>query len=130
MGLRLNCQNSCLLILCSLLLLPVICRSQDSFVPSRATFYGSPDCYGTPRGACGFGEYGRTVYDGYVTGVSRLYRDGSDCGACYQIRCTKPQCTDTGLNVVMTDYGEGDRTDFIFSPRAYARMDVFARQDC
>jgi hypothetical protein len=26
------------------------------------------------------------------------------------------------VNVVVTDYGEGDKTDFILSPRAYARM--------
>lgn len=26
------------------------------------------------------------------------------------------------MNVVVTDYGEGDKTDFILSPRAYARM--------
>lgn len=73
-------------------------------------------------GACGYGEYGRTVYDGYVTGVSRLYRNGSGCGACYQVRCTKPQCTGEGAYVAVTDYGEGDRTDFILSTRAYAKM--------
>ncbi|XP_056160344.1 expansin-like B1, partial [Syzygium oleosum] len=117
-------------LLCVLVLLPALCNCQDSFTPSRATFYGSPDCYGTSTGACGFGEYGRTVNDGYewfscstyVTGVSRLYRNGSGCGACYQVRCTKPQCTGDGANVVVTDYGEGDRTDFILSPRAYAKM--------
>lgn len=26
------------------------------------------------------------------------------------------------MNVVVTDYGEGDKTDFILSPRAYARL--------
>ena len=31
-----------------LVLLPVMCYSQDNFVYSRATYYGSPDCYGTP----------------------------------------------------------------------------------
>jgi len=36
-------------------------------------------------GACGFGEYGRTVNDGSVAGVSRLWRNGSGCGACYQV---------------------------------------------
>ncbi|KAL3737899.1 hypothetical protein ACJRO7_019427 [Eucalyptus globulus] len=111
---------SCLL--CILVLLPALCHSENSFTPSRATYYGSPDCYGTPTGACGYGEYGRTVYDGYVTGVSRLYRNGSGCGACYQVRCTKPQCTGEGAYVAVTDYGEGDRTDFILSTRAYAKM--------
>ncbi|XP_030533670.1 expansin-like B1 [Rhodamnia argentea] len=109
-------------LLCVLVLLPALCHSQDPFTPSRATYYGSPDCYGTPTGACGYGEYGRTVNDGYVTGVSRLYRNGAGCGACYRVRCTKPQCTGEGAYVVVTDYGEGDRTDFILSPRAYAKM--------
>ncbi|XVE57564.1 hypothetical protein DITRI_Ditri04bG0100200 [Diplodiscus trichospermus] len=110
-----------------MVLLPALCYSQYYFVRSRATYYGSPDCLGTPTGACGFGEYGRTANDANVAGVSRLYRNGSGCGACYQVRCTNPQlCTDHGVDIVATDYGEGDNTDFILSPRAYARM---ARSD-
>ncbi|XP_015896691.3 expansin-like B1 [Ziziphus jujuba] len=104
-------------------LFPLLCTSQNTFTSSRATYYGSPDCYGTPSGACGFGEYGRTVNYGNVAGVSRLYRNGTGCGACYQVRCTNPQyCSDDGANIVVTDYGEGDRTDFILSPRAYAKL--------
>lgn len=103
-------------------LLPAISYSQD-YTFSRATYYGSPDCLGTPSGACGFGEYGRTVNDANVAGVSRLYKNGTGCGGCYQVRCKAPNlCTDDGVNVVVTDYGEGDKTDFILSPRAYARM--------
>ena len=34
----------CLLVV----LVPALCYSQDTFVASRATYYGSPDCYGTP----------------------------------------------------------------------------------
>ncbi|WCJ25771.1 expansin-like B1 [Euphorbia peplus] len=105
-----------------LLLLPAICYSQD-FTCSRATYYGSPDCLGTPTGACGFGEYGRTINDANVAGVSKLYKNGTGCGGCYQVRCKVPQlCSDDGVNVVVTDYGEGDRTDFILSTRAYARL--------
>ena len=36
-------------------------------------------------GACGYGEYGRTVNDGSVAGVSGLWKNGSGCGACYQV---------------------------------------------
>lgn len=36
-------------------------------------------------GACGFGEYGKTVNDGNVAGVSWLWKNGSGCGACYQV---------------------------------------------
>ncbi|KAL5551336.1 hypothetical protein UlMin_001512 [Ulmus minor] len=103
------------------LLLPALCTSQ--FIQSRATYYGSPDCYGTPTGACGFGEYGRIVNDGMVSGVCRLYRNGAGCGACYQVRCKNEQyCSDEGTYVVVTDYGEGDKTDFILSPRAYGKL--------
>uniref|UniRef100_A0A2N9H3Q3 Expansin-like EG45 domain-containing protein n=1 Tax=Fagus sylvatica TaxID=28930 RepID=A0A2N9H3Q3_FAGSY len=74
-------------LLCVMVLLPALCTSDDTFTLSRATYYGSPDCYGTPSGACGFGEFGRTVNDGYVSGVARLYRNGTGCGGCYQEDC-------------------------------------------
>ncbi|CAI0417759.1 unnamed protein product [Linum tenue] len=101
----------------------------DDFVCTRATYYGSPDCLGTPTGACGYGEFGRNVNDANVAGVSRLWKNGTGCGGCYQqVRCKAPElCTDEGVNIVVTDYGEGDHTDFILSPRAYGRM---ARPNC
>lgn len=34
--------------LCVIALLPLLCKSQDTFTYSRATYYGSPDCLGTP----------------------------------------------------------------------------------
>ncbi|OIV94089.1 hypothetical protein TanjilG_05469 [Lupinus angustifolius] len=111
-------------LVCVTLLLHALCiNSEDYFTESRATYYGSPDCYGNPRGACGFGEYGKTINDGSVAGVSRLWRNGSGCGACYQVRCKIPEyCDENGAYVVVTDYGEGDRTDFIMSPRGYSRL--------
>ncbi|XP_047323385.1 expansin-like B1 [Impatiens glandulifera] len=110
-------------LLCALTLLPALSYCQDYFVPSRASYYGSPDCLGNPTGACGYGEYGRTINVANVAGVSRLWRNGTGCGACYQVRCRVPNhCSDDGINVVVTDYGEGDRTDFILSTRAYGRL--------
>jgi hypothetical protein len=39
------------------------------------------------------------------------------------VRCKIPQyCDENGATVVVTDYGEGDRTDFIMSPRGYAKL--------
>lgn len=39
------------------------------------------------------------------------------------MRCKIPAyCNDDGVKVVVTDYGEGDRTDFILSTAAYARL--------
>ncbi|XP_031269943.1 expansin-like B1 [Pistacia vera] len=106
-----------------LLLLPALSYSEDTFTCSRATYYGSPDCLGTPSGACGYGEFGRTVNDANVAGVSRLWKNGTGCGGCYQVRCTVPKlCTDYGVNIVVTDYGEGDHTDFILSPSAYSKL--------
>ncbi|PKI38123.1 hypothetical protein CRG98_041488 [Punica granatum] len=131
-----------------------VCYCHDSFTRSRATYYGSPDCYGTPTGACGYGEYGRDVNDGPVPlGPGALHgRRGTrtltlldlrpkyifpfghpvvSCplgtldnrlGPKSIVKCTKPQCTEDGVNVVVTDYGEGDRTDFILSQRAYGEM--------
>ncbi|KAH7549685.1 hypothetical protein ACOSP7_025420 [Xanthoceras sorbifolium] len=116
-------------LLSAMVLLPAWCYSQD-FICSRATYYGSPDCLGTPNGACGFGEYGRTVNDANVAGVARLWKNGTGCGACYQVRCTEPQlCSDDGVNVVATDYGEGDNTDFILSPSAYGSLATEDKSD-
>ncbi|CBI38517.3 expansin-like B1 [Vitis vinifera] len=109
--------------LCFIVLLPLLCKCEDTFTYSRATYYGSPDCLGTPTGACGFGEYGRSVNGGNVGAVSRLYRNGTGCGACYQVRCKVPNlCADNGMKVVVTDHGEGDYTDFILSPRGFSML--------
>ncbi|KAL2903047.1 Expansin-like B1 [Bienertia sinuspersici] len=75
-------------------------------------------------GACGYGEYGRSVNDGDVAAVSRrLYRNGARCGACYQIKCTEEECNEDGVRVVVTDQGESrDDSDFILSVQAFAKM--------
>ncbi|KAL6348896.1 hypothetical protein AAG906_033552 [Vitis piasezkii] len=109
--------------LCVIVLLPVLCKCEDTFTHSRATYYGSSDGLGTPTGECGFGEYGRSVNGGNVGAVSRLYRDGTGCGACYQVRCKMPNlCADDGTKVVVTDHGGGDDTDFILSQRGFSML--------
>ncbi|KAI3791026.1 hypothetical protein L2E82_04562 [Cichorium intybus] len=106
-----------------IVLLPSLCFSQDYYVSSRATYYGSPDCLGTPTGACGYKAYGSSINGGEVTGVSRLFKNGTGCGACYQVRCKSPKhCSEEGTKVVVTDHGEGDNTDFILSVRAYTKL--------
>lgn len=41
----------------------------------------------------------------------------------HQVRCTDSKyCSDKGVNVVITDSGSSDRTDFILSRRAFSRM--------
>ncbi|XP_057758243.1 expansin-like B1 [Arachis stenosperma] len=119
-------------LLCVILLLPALSSATNKdycpwnpYKNSRATYYGTRDGYGTPRGACGFGEYGRTVNDGMVAAVSGLWNDGVGCGACYQVKCKVPKlCNVNGVTVVATDYGQGDRTDFILSPRAFNSLGV------
>ncbi|XP_052194829.1 expansin-like B1 [Diospyros lotus] len=112
-------------LLCVLVLLSTICYFQDGYVSSRATYDGSPDCFQTPNGTCGYGEFGRTINNAKVAGVSRLYKNGSGCGACYRVKCKIPKlCSDNGVKVVVTDYGEGDKTDFILSTHAYARLAI------
>ncbi|KAJ9707028.1 hypothetical protein PVL29_002146 [Vitis rotundifolia] len=109
--------------LCVIVLLPVLCKGENTFTYSLATYYGSADGLGTPTGACGFGEYGRSVNGGNVAAVSRLYRDGTGCGACYQVRCNMPNlCADDGIEVVVTDQGGGDNTAFILSKRGFSML--------
>ncbi|KVH95569.1 expansin-like B1 [Cynara cardunculus var. scolymus] len=111
------------LLFVTIMLLPSLCYSQDYYTSSRATYYGSPDCLGTPTGACGYKDYGRTINGGEVSGVLRLFKNGTSCGACYQVRCKSPKhCNEEGVKVVVTDYGEGDHTDFILSVRAYTKL--------
>ncbi|KAK9144689.1 hypothetical protein Sjap_004592 [Stephania japonica] len=100
MGLAFNLFCS----LCLLVLLPAaLCHSDYPYTRSRAAFYGTPDGLGTPSGACGYGDFGRTLNDGIV-------------------KCTIPSLCSQGAKVVVTDHGEGDRTDFILSPRAFAKL--------
>ncbi|XP_054825716.1 expansin-like B1 [Prosopis cineraria] len=109
-------------LVCVMLLLPALCLSQG-FTDSRATFYSTSDGYGTSTGACGYGDYGRTVNHGRVAGVAGLWRGGAGCGACYQVRCKNSRlCDNYGTMVVATDYGAGDRTDFIMSPNGFSKL--------
>eukprot|EP01018_Ginkgo_biloba_P016512 Gb_19114 [translate_table: standard] len=108
-----------------LFMLNGVLSCDDCYIKSRATFYGSVDYLGTPGGACGYKSFGRNLNGGDVAAVAFLYRDGAGCGACYQIRCTDPNlCNSEGINVVVTDFGHGDRTDFILSPSAYSKLAI------
>ncbi|KAJ1415033.1 RlpA-like protein, double-psi beta-barrel domain [Sesbania bispinosa] len=111
-------------LVCVILFFPALSNCQEYFTASRATYYAAPDGSGTPRGACGFGDCGKTLNNGSVTAVSaKLWKSGGGCGACYQVKCKIPQyCDDNGTIVLVTDQGEGDRTDFIMSQRGFSKL--------
>uniref|UniRef100_A0A803L5C7 Expansin-like EG45 domain-containing protein n=1 Tax=Chenopodium quinoa TaxID=63459 RepID=A0A803L5C7_CHEQI len=97
-----------------MMLLFVLGYGQDIY--SRATYFGQAN----PNGACGYGEYGRTANDGYVAGVDRPYKNGIGCGKVQDKRMHTRW--GGGLVVVATDFGMGDRTDFLFPAKTYAKM--------
>ncbi|KAK7386283.1 hypothetical protein VNO78_26408 [Psophocarpus tetragonolobus] len=109
-------------LVCVILLFPALCSCHEFVTNSRATYYSTPDCLGNPRGACGYGEYGRTINYGNVAAVSGLWRNGAGCGACYWVRCKVAKYCGNGVQVVATDYGAGDRTDFIMSKHAFSGL--------
>ncbi|KAI3494780.1 hypothetical protein L1887_40391 [Cichorium endivia] len=100
--------------------------SDGPFIHSRAAYYPDSDDKGSENfaaGRCGYGSFGATINNGYVAAASDLYRDGVGCGACYQVRCTNSKdCSDEGVNIVITDHGSSDRTDFIMSKKAFQKM--------
>ncbi|KAH9321442.1 hypothetical protein KI387_016081 [Taxus chinensis] len=102
----------------------VFSACKDCYTVSRATYYGAtPDDLGNPAGACGYGAFGRNLNGGDVTAVSNLYRGGTGCGACYQVKCAEEDpCKEEGVKVVVTDMGGGGGTDFIMSRHAFAQL--------
>ena len=57
-------------------------------------------------GACGFREFGRTVNDGSVAGVSRLFRNGTGCGACYQVKWSRLTTLQNTVRIILYKYNK------------------------
>ncbi|KAK9144688.1 hypothetical protein Sjap_004591 [Stephania japonica] len=53
---------------------------------------------------------------------SRAAFYGTPMALALQVKCTIPSLCSQGAKVVVTDHGEGDRTDFILSPHAFAKL--------
>nr|GEY53224.1 RNA-directed DNA polymerase, eukaryota [Tanacetum cinerariifolium] len=54
---------------------------------AAATWYGSPDGFGSDGGSCGYGTaVSQAPFSSMVTGIGpSLYNNGKECGACYDV---------------------------------------------
>ncbi|PIN17214.1 hypothetical protein CDL12_10127 [Handroanthus impetiginosus] len=102
-----------------------------------ATWYGSPNGAGSDGGACGYGNIvSQAPFSSMVTGIGpSLYKSGKECGACYQIKCTRhPSCSRKPVRVVITDFCPGgpclsDAAHFDLSGTAFGAMAIPGQED-
>ncbi|KAK4363483.1 hypothetical protein RND71_018724 [Anisodus tanguticus] len=103
-----------------------------------ATWYGSPDGAGSDGGSCGYGTaVSQAPFSSLVTGIGpSLYKSGKECGACYQVKCTKKvhrSCSGKGVRVVITDFCPGgpcvsQSAHFDLSGTAFGSMAIPGQQ--
>ncbi|KAK6155905.1 hypothetical protein DH2020_010153 [Rehmannia glutinosa] len=102
-----------------------------------ATWYGSPNGAGSDGGACGYGNLvSQAPFSSLVTGIGpSLYKSGKECGACYQIKCTKHRsCSRKPVRVVITDFCPGgpcvsDKAHFDLSGTSFGAMAIPGQED-
>ncbi|KAL3647516.1 hypothetical protein CASFOL_008484 [Castilleja foliolosa] len=107
------------------------------WMSAGATWYGSPDGAGSDGGSCGYGNLvSQAPFSSLVTGIGpSLYKSGKECGACYQIKCTKHRlCSKKPVRVVITDFCPGgvcvtDAAHFDLSGTAFGAMAIPGQED-
>nr|XP_043613065.1 expansin-like A1 [Erigeron canadensis] len=89
---------------------------------SKAAFFSTPSPLSS--GACGYGSLATSFYGSHLAAaVPSIYKSGSGCGACFQVRCKDSKlCTKTGTQVIVTDLNKSNETDFVMSGRAFMAM--------
>ncbi|XP_024992168.1 expansin-like A1 isoform X2 [Cynara cardunculus var. scolymus] len=89
---------------------------------SRVSFF--PKAFSLSSGACGYGSLATALYgDHLAAAVPKIYKSGSGCGDCFQVRCKDSSlCTENGTRVIVTDLAQSNQTDFVLSHRAFIGM--------
>ncbi|KAG7539737.1 Expansin/pollen allergen DPBB domain [Arabidopsis thaliana x Arabidopsis arenosa] len=89
---------------------------------SKAAYFSSASALSS--GACAYGSMATGFFAGHIAAaLPSIYKDGSGCGACFQVRCTNPRlCSSKGTTVMVTDLNKSNQTDLILSSRAFRAM--------
>ncbi|XP_016452482.2 expansin-B15-like [Nicotiana tabacum] len=114
---------------CSYLIRFSSCQ-QSGYSPAVATFYENSTSPGS-GGACGLeNDIASAPYNAMITaGNQALFKQGSGCGACYQVLCTQDQnshCSGNSITVTLTDECPGacnnDPVHFDISGIAFGKL--------